>query len=259
MKIRILEKTGNKLAFVLDGSTPAFANSLRRVMMSEIPVLAIDSIKVLDNNSILFDEVVSHRLGLIPLDFDAKKFNFSQECSCKGEGCPSCEVVFALERTGPCIVHSSDLKSSNKDVEPSSPDFVIAELLDAQSLKLEAFARLGTGSQHAKWQSANVSYGYYPELEVSGKEKFEKYIKKFPPNIFVEKGGKYVLGDPLKLDLYKKCEEECDAIKVSVDETKFVFKVESMSGLKPEYIVSKAAEILGEKASEFKKHVAELK
>src|SRR3989338_10605694 len=78
MKIKILEKTGNKLVFVLDGSTPAFANSLRRVMMSEIPVLAIDSIKVLDNNSILFDEVVSHRLGLIPLDFDAKKFNFSQ-------------------------------------------------------------------------------------------------------------------------------------------------------------------------------------
>ncbi len=259
MKVRVLEKTNNKLVFVLDGSTTAFANGLRRVMISEIPVLSIDSIRVLDNNSILFDEVISHRLGLIPLDFDPKKFNFPEDCSCKGEGCPSCEVVFALERTGPAIVHSSDLKSSNKDVEPSSPDFVIAELLDSQSLKLEAFARLGKGSKHAKWQAANVTYGYYPELEVSGKEKFEKYIKKLPQNLFVEKAGKYALADPTKLDLYKKCEEECDAIKIAVDDTKFVFKVESMSGLKPEYVVSKATEILEEKASEFKKQLAELK
>ena len=105
---------------------------------------------------------------------------------------------------------------------------------------------------------ANATYGYWPELEVEGKEKFEKYIKKLPEGLFVQKAGKYVIGDPSNLDLYKKCEEECDAIKIAVDDTKFVFTVESVSGLTPEYIVSKATEILEEKASEFKKELTAL-
>ncbi len=258
MKVRLIEKKDNRLVFVLDGSTPAFANTLRRIMVSEVPVLAIDSIEVSENTSVLFDEIIAHRMGLVPLDFDPKKFNFTEDCACKGKGCPSCEVVFALEKTGPGIVHSSDLKSANKSVEPVDPKFVIAELLPEQKLKLDATARLGRGLKHAKWQAANATYGYWPELEVEGKEKFEKYIKKLPEGVFVQKAGKYVIGNPANLEFYKKCEEECDAIKITVDETKFVFTIESISGLKPEYIVSAAAEILEEKATEFKKQLAAL-
>lgn len=259
MKVRILNKAGNKLVFVLGDATPAFANTLRRIMVSEIPVLAIDQISVSENTSILFDEIIAHRLGLLPLVFEPEKFNFNSECSCKGKGCPSCEVVFALERVGPAIVYSGDLKSANKSVEPLDPKFVVAELLADQILKLDAVARLGTGLQHAKWQAASASYGYYPELEITNQEKFNKYIKKLPEGLFVAKGSKVVLGDPTKLDFYKKCEEECDGMEIKADETSFVFTVESVSGLEPEYIVSKAAEILEEKASEFKKELAELK
>lgn len=259
MKIRILNKTDNKISFILDDSTPAFANSLRRIIISEIPVLAIDSIDVSENTSILFDEIIAHRMGLLPLNFDPKDFNFSGECSCKGKGCPSCEAAFALEKIGPSVVHSGDLKSANKEVEPADNKFVIAELLENQKLKLDAYAKLGKGLQHAKWQAASASYGYYPELEVTNQEKFSKYIKKLPEGLFVTKANKVTLGDLTKLDFYKKCEEECDGIKINVDETKFVFTVESVSGLKPEYIISKAAEILEEKAGEFKKELAELK
>ena len=258
MKVRLLEKTDNKVVFILDDSTPAFANSLRRIIVSEVPVLAIDYIEVSENTSILFDEVISHRFGLVPLSFDPKKFNFASECECKGKGCPSCEVVFALEKTGPGVVYSGDLKSANKGVDVVDPKFVIAELLENQALKLDAVARLGKGIQHTKWQAANASYGYYPELEITNQEKFNRYIKKFPEGIFVSKGGKVVLGNLTKLDLYKKCEEECDGMKINVDDTKFVFTVESISGLKPEYIVSKAANILEEKALEFKKELAAL-
>ena len=259
MKVRMLNKTENRLVFVLDDATPAFANTLRRIMISEIPVLAIDQISVSENTSILFDEIISHRLGLVPLVFDPKKFNFSSDCVCKGKGCPSCEVMFALEKTGPALVYSGDLKSANKGVEPSDPKFVVAELLAEQTLKLDAVARLGRGLQHAKWQAANASYGYFPELEVTNQEKFAKYIKKVPEGLFATKAGKVVLGDLTKLDFYKKCEEDSDAMKITVDETKFVFTVESVSGLEPEYIVTAAAKLLEEKASEFKKELAELK
>ncbi len=259
MKIRLLDKKDNKISFILDDATPAFANSLRRLMISDVPVLAIDNIEVSENTSILFDEIIAHRLGLVPLKFDPKKFNFSNECACKGESCPSCEVVFVLEKTGPAIVYSGDLKSANKDVEPTDAKFVLAELLENQNLKLEARAKLGKGLQHARWQAANATYGYYPELEVTNQEKFAKYIKKLPEGIFQLKGSKYSIGEPAKLELYKKCEEECDAMKISVDDKKFVFIVESVSGLDPEHIILKAAEILEEKAGEFKKALAELK
>jgi len=88
MDVKITKKKGEKLEFILDGVKPDFANSLRRAIMSEVPVLAVDWIEVHENNSALFDEIIAHRLGMIPLSFDPKKFNFQDQCKCEGKGCP---------------------------------------------------------------------------------------------------------------------------------------------------------------------------
>jgi len=166
MKVSLSEKKGSKLTFVLQGATPAFANALRRIMVSEIPTMAIDSVEFHENDSVLFDEVIAHRLGLLPIAFEPGKFNFTKDCKCGGKGCPLCQVVFAVERKGPGVVYSGDMMSSNKEARPTSPDFPIVELLDGQSIKLEATAIMGTGKEHAKWQAANASYQYYPEIVV---------------------------------------------------------------------------------------------
>ena len=129
MKIKILEKKGDKLTFQLDNATPGFANALRRIMITEVPNLAVEWADIHDNNSILFDEVIASRLGLIPLKFDPTKFVSNEECKCGGKGCPLCQVVLALDKDGPGIAYSGDLKSSNKDVKPISPNFPIVELL----------------------------------------------------------------------------------------------------------------------------------
>jgi len=250
MDVKITKKKGEKLEFILDGVKPDFANSLRRAIMSEVPVLAVDWIEVHENNSALFDEIIAHRLGMIPLSFDPKKFNFQDQCKCEGKGCPLCQVVFALEKTGPCVVYSGDMKSSNPEVKPLSPKFPIVELLKGQKIKLEAVARLGTGREHAKYQAAIASYQYYPEIKKL--EKGEK-LEKCPDGIVSMKGNKPVIPDPVKLDITKPC--QIGDYKIVLNENKFIFRVESVSGLSPDYIVKKAVEILTEKASEFKEKI----
>jgi len=259
MKVKILEKKGDKLSFMLEGATPAFANALRRVMISEVPVLAVEWIDIHDNNSILFDEVIASRLGLIPLKFDPSKFNFAGECKCGGKGCPLCQVVFALEKSGPGIAYSGDLKSSNKDVKPTSQNFPIVELLKNHNIKFEAVAHMGIGKNHARFQAANAAYQYYPEAVVKDAAKAKSALKECPSGILAVRGSKVVITDPAKCDLCRSCAEASDGgLEIKGDPTRFIFNVETISGLEPIYIASKAAEILGSKAEEFRKELAKL-
>jgi DNA-directed RNA polymerase subunit D len=252
MNIKILQKKGI-LKFSVDGITADFANAMRRVMISEVPVMAVDRIEVRENTSVLYDEIIAHRIGLIPLSFNHAKFNSPEECKCGGKGCSLCEVVFALERTGPCMVYSSDMKSSNKSVQPTDTKFPIAELLKDQSLKLDAVARLGTGKKHIKFQSAVVGYQNWPEVKVeedgSG---LSKAVNACPKGLLKISGKKAVLSDPEKCDLCMACMEESGgSLKIEGNPNKFIFTLESVSGLEPEYIVEKAAEVLESKAKEF--------
>lgn len=160
MKIKIIEKGREEIKFEVEKITPAFANALRRVMMMEVPILAIEDVDFRINDSPLFDEVISHRLGLIPLKFRPNMLNKKGECSCGGEGCINCQVVFVLDKTGPCTVYSSDMKSTNPEVEPLYEKIPIAKLGENQRLSLEATALIGTGKEHAKWKASNAFYSY---------------------------------------------------------------------------------------------------
>ena len=261
MKIQVIKKTGDTLIFTLDGATPAFANALRRIMISEVPTLAIEWVDFHQNSSVLFDELVAQRMGMLPLQFNPDKFSLKDDCKCGGKGCPLCEVVFAVDMKGPATVKSGDMKSSNKDVKVTSPEFPLAELYENQEMKFEAKAEIGFGKDHAKWQAANAAYQYYPELEV-GKDCKPEEIKKAaalcPKGVLEVKAGKLKLKDPVNCDLCLKCEQVSDCLKIRASDSKFIFRVESISGLKNADIVSKAAEILQAKAEEFKKNASKL-
>ncbi|MBN1896947.1 MAG: DNA-directed RNA polymerase subunit D [Candidatus Aenigmarchaeota archaeon] len=259
LKVKILEKKGPVLKFLVEDIDTSLANSLRRIMITDIPTLAVQWIDVHDNNSALFDEVISHRLGLVPLKFNAKNMNFTEDCTCKGKGCPLCQTVLVLDKKGPCIVTTGDLKSSDKSVAPSDPRFPITELLEKQSLKLEAVARLGTGASHAKHQAANASYQYYPKIKVTGtKADADRALKMCPKGSAEVKGNAIEVRNLSDSDTVKSCLFDAKGIEVGNDESRIIFTVESISGLEPEYIVSKAAEILQAKAEDLKKHISKL-
>lgn len=259
MKIKVLKKKGDTLTFILEDSNPAFANALRRIMVSEVPTLAVDWVDFHDNSSVVFDEIIAHRLGMIPLRFDPARFSAPDECKCGGKGCSLCQVVFALEKTGPGVALSGDMKSSNKGVKPTDPRFPVVELLKGHNVRLEAIARLGTGEAHAKWQAANASYQYFPKMSGGECKNASKVVSECPKGALKVKYKKVDFSDPVLCDLCRKCEEVCNGeLHITGDPSTFIFRVESVSGLEPSYIVEKAAEILQNKGEEFKKSASKL-
>ena len=109
MEIQFVSLDDDVARFTLDGARPAFANAVRRAMISEVPTLAIDDVRIYDNTSALFDEMLAHRLGLIPIITDLDTYSRKEACACGGAGCPGCSVTYTLSVEGPKTVQSSDL------------------------------------------------------------------------------------------------------------------------------------------------------
>ncbi len=256
MKVEILEKSEREIKFVLHGANPQFANALRKTMMAGVPVLAVKEVDFYENSSALFDELLAHRLALIPLTFDPKELKLKEECSCNGKGCALCQVVLVLDKTGPCIVRAGDLKSTHESVKPLYPEMPIVELLEGQRVKLEATAVLGFGSEHARWQAAKAFYRYYPYVAKEGK-KTKEAMKICPKNALFEEGGK--LKVTMDCDLCGECMKVDPELEIKGDDTKFIFTVESVCGLSAEQIVLKAVEVLEKKLKELKKEAERIR
>ena len=95
-EIKITESKSDFIEFILKNADVSFANSLRRVIISEVPTMSIDMVEVRENTSPLFDDFVVHRIGLVPLvSEDIDNYKFPLKCSCK-EGCSRCQVSFVL-------------------------------------------------------------------------------------------------------------------------------------------------------------------
>lgn len=78
-EFNVLEQNGNELVFEMIGCDTSFANALRRILLAEVPTMAIESVYMWNNTSIVHDEVLAHRLGLIPLNVDARLFDMLEE------------------------------------------------------------------------------------------------------------------------------------------------------------------------------------
>jgi DNA-directed RNA polymerase subunit D len=158
VQISNIKKEGDRLYFTVTDITPQMANALRRTIISDTPVMAIESVLFYDNSSILNDEVLAHRLGLLPLKTDLKTYNLVSECTCKQKGCGKCTAVLTLDVEGPKTVYASDLKPKDPEVTPVYPKTPLVKLTEGQKVKLEAKAILGRGSDHIKWQAGLASY-----------------------------------------------------------------------------------------------------
>ena len=252
MDIRILKRTDTKMEFVLKDADAAFANALRRIMISEIPTMAIEYVDMEENRSGLFDEVIAHRLGLIPIIFPST-YNIKEECKCGGKGCSQCEAVFTLEKEGPGFAKAGDMKNKDENTKPVDPNIPIVELLEGQKIKFEAVAQLGYGRDHAKWQAANVGYKNMVNIRLNH-ESAEKAMQVCPARVFEKKGNAVSVAEPMNCILCMKCTETGSAT-VAPDETSFIFTVESISGLSSREILLKSLDILESKANEFKKEL----
>ncbi len=157
----IVEQNEKRIVIKLKNVPLQYANALRRICLTGVPVFAIDDVVIIENSSVLADEGIAHRLAMIPLKTDLTRFVEPSSCDCHSEvGCPHCRVMLMVDSGSTDTtraITSGELTSEDDVVKPISDKIPIVELAPGQKLKLEAYARLGRGIEHAKWNSANVS------------------------------------------------------------------------------------------------------
>ncbi|MDH3657635.1 MAG: DNA-directed RNA polymerase subunit D [Nitrosopumilus sp.] len=159
--LEVINKDNQKISVKIKGIPLQYSNALRRVCLNGVPVFAIDTVDIIENSSILPDEGVAHRLGLIPIKTDLSRFNEPSKCDCQSEsGCSNCKVMLVLDSGDSDVTRtilSNELSSEDDSIKPISDKISIVQLAPGQRIKVECYARLGRGTEHAKWNSANIS------------------------------------------------------------------------------------------------------
>ncbi|EGD78987.1 DNA-directed RNA polymerase II subunit RPB3 [Salpingoeca rosetta] len=183
-QVRIMSLTDSEIKLQLSNADTALANSFRRSMIAEVPTLAIDDVHIEINTTVLHDEFIAHRLGLIPLTSErAAHFNYMRDCTCDA-GCPNCvvklELHVACRDAHQMEVTTEHLRSTldgpdtsvvpvataaeRRDQSIQGNHIVICKIRQGQELKLTCYARKGVGKEHAKWiPTAAVAYEYDPD------------------------------------------------------------------------------------------------
>lgn len=261
IRVDIIKK--NKLLFEFDliGVNCSVANALRRILINEIPTFAIDKVSIINNTSVLPDEFLAHRLGLIPIDImpdlDVKEVSF--------------ELKVVNNTSDVMLITSNDIKYISKEDQLSfevKKDIPIAKLAPKQSIEVEMVACKNVGRVHAKWSPVcPATYRLMPIIEIGDiyDEEAEKLQSCFSPgviNLAKENGRlKAVVANPRDDSVSREIlrHKEFDGkVFLGRKSDHFIFSVESLI-LDPVYLVKKALQILLERLDCLKKDLEEVK
>ena len=271
-EIEVILVEDNYIEFYLLNQDLSFANALRRVILAEVPTMAIDKVNIKANTSALFDEFLAHRIGLLPLDSsDVDKYEYSRACNCKNLYCESCSVEYILkvkceDNTMLVTTDHIQLQTSNCKVVPvkikGEDPIVIAKLSRNQELNLHLIAKKGIGQEHSKWcpvstvvlqQEAEISL--MSKIQQLPKEKKVEFVKCCPKDVYKldEESGLIDIEDATKCIMCGECEVVAEnlgkdrAVKITPRKNRFLFKVETNGSLKAEQVVIMALKELKEK------------
>jgi len=262
------------ITFTLSGTDISVANALRRMMIAEVPTMAIDRVDIHTNNTCLNDEFIAHRLGLIPLNSEyVSKFNYTRDCPCDTGMCQHCSVK--LELHGKCTneqfrtIHAEDFSSSDPRVEPVGihSKIPIVKIREGQEISLSCIVKKGIAMEHAKWSPTsctvfrvepNISLNHSKLRTLTDAEK-EDWTKSCPTKVYSYDpvNGDVRITNPEKCTYCGECVrdgrmktgygeggEYDDLVTIKQQTDTFHFTVESTGVMRPEEIFLSAIEQL---------------
>ena len=232
--IKKIIKTDDKVIFISDMNL-TLANALRR-SANEIPILAIDEVDIYKNDSTTYDEVLAHRMALIPLKNQKTK-------------------------EGEFIELKLSVKANNKQIEVLSGDFgeqsVIAGLpltiLDKdQEVEVVAKATQGKGIEHSKFSPGMVHYKILSKIDISKDAEKRQELALIYPEVFSMEAGKLTVKNDWKFDLDVEDLKEFEGVKVTPTDN-IVYSIESWGQIPADEIFEGAVKALNKNLDEVAK------
>ncbi len=250
------ERKKNKLQFLLKDSDEVFANTIRRMILEEVPTLAVEDLEFKDNSSALFDEMLGLRLGLTPIKTDLKSYVLKEKCKCAGAGCAQCELKITLKAGKKGYVYAEEAESEDPKCTFAHPKMPLVKLLSRQRVDVVLTAVVGQGKAHAKWMPGWAYYKKEPIVAVDKVKDPEKVAENCSDGVFVLEGKR------LKVDQEKIYDSNLLEYYAELDKgisleysDNLVFTVESWGQLSCKEMLNTSADILLEKIEELEKQL----
>ena len=275
MKIEVLDKKDDNVTLLLKETNPTEVNTIRRMIIDEVPTLAIEDVNFIKNSSALYDEIVALRLGLTTLKTDLKTYNLPKDCKgkkkdetvCTKENCPHHSVILSLESKGPIkegdeakIVYAEELVCQDNKVFPIHPKTPIVKILKNQELKIEATAVLGQGKNHTKFSPGLAYYRGLPIIKIGNVKHADSIVQVCPRKVYEVNSGKLKVTDEKKCILCRACVDASEgAIDVQGSDKEFIFDLESWGQLTHEEMLTEALEMMNIKLDDFVKELKKVK
>jgi DNA-directed RNA polymerase subunit D len=264
MDVEVVSSTDEQLKFAVKGVEPTFMNTLRRVIMAEVAIPAVEKVYIAENTSVLYDDILAHRLGLIPLK-GGEVLTLTERCDCDRKGCAKCESILTMEveaKEDNFMVYSGRLKAEGS-LFPANNNIPLAELNAGQKITLEAHARLGTGREHAKWQPVSACSVTLEPVITIDQEKCQESatcVESCPKKVLSFKDKKLIVTSLWDCSMCKICEEVCPngAIEISYNEKNSMLTVETTGSLTNSELVLAACDLVLQKCDELSKAVKAL-
>jgi len=286
-KVEIVKKEDMFLEFDLIGYDTSVANAVRRILLSDVPTMAIEKVHIYQNTSIMQDEVLAHRMGLIPLKANPTLFKWKEQ-DAEDEGTEEDTLQFSLQikcksnengiKSEPYINHHVYTKhikwlpqgsqaTKISDAGPVETDILINKLRPGHEMDLKLFAVKGVGRDHAKFcPVATAFYRLHPEI-IMNRDVFDndavRLQKCFSPGVIIlsptDDGRKKA---EVQNARYDSCSRNVyryndlkDAVTLQKRKNHFIFNVESTGALAPTDLVPMALDILIQKCDIFIKQI----
>jgi DNA-directed RNA polymerase I and III subunit RPAC1 len=246
---KITKKTNELIKFDLVGVPTELANSLRVIFMKNIATMAIDHVRVDQNSSVMNDAELIHRLTMIPIKADARKFTDEEKILF--------EIRFVNEEKEIVTVMTSDMKwvplqdqkeRFPKGIRPVHEDIPIIKLRPGEELSLDLYCIKGTGEKNSKWSPVcPATYRLLPEVEITEPVEDAKQLTELcPADVFDIEDMEVVVARPRDCTRCRKCTQFTENVTLGRKRDHFLFSVESVGIYKAKTLVKIAIAILNE-------------